>query len=264
MEETGKFYSYETLQTLIDYGNIQFKNLCRVLKYLSHNNTCKFEDWVPIDYLPKTKNNLHYIQEQVNCSCNHDIVHCFTVKNKFNNNSIIVGSSCINKFFDDEANEIKNRLVDEYKGKKKCPECKKTVSKQVVEKYKHEENIYHIKCYPGKDYIDDLLELNAEEPEPPSYETVVPVDPVYQTVVPVAPVYQTVVPVAPVYQKVVPIAPIFRINPITTIVKIGKFKGKPLSDLLKDVNYCDWIKSVEEPSGKLKEIQEYLLSAQSV
>ena len=234
MEETGKFYSYKTLQLLIDYGKVKFKNLCRVLKYLSHNNTCKFEDWVPIEYMPQTKDNLDYRQIQSNCSCNHDIVRCFIVKNKFNNNSIIVGSSCINKFFDDEANEIKNRLVDEYKGKKKCPECKKTVSKQVVEKYKHEENIYHIKCYPGKDYLDDLLELNTEEPEPPSYETVVSVPPV------------------------------FRINPITTIVKIGKFKGKPLSDLLKDVNYCDWIKSVEEPSGKLKEIQEYLLSAQSV
>ena len=229
MVETGEFYSYERLQTLIEYGKNQFKNLCKVLKYLSHNNTCNFEDWLPIAYLPKTEDNLHYIPIQCNCSCNHDIVHCFTVKNKSNNNSIIVGSSCIKKFFNDEANEIKTRLVDEYKGKIKCPECKKTVSKQIVEKYKHEKNIYHKKCYSGKKYIDEI-----EESEPPLYETVVPV------------------------------FPIFRINPITTIVKIGKFKGKPLSDLLKDVNYCDWIKSVEEPSGKLKEIQEYLLSAQSV
>ena len=233
MIETGKFYSYKRLKTLIEYGKNQFKNLCNVLKYLSHNNTCNFEDWVPIRYMPKTEDNLHYIPMQCNCSCNHDIVHCFTIINKFNNNSIIVGSSCINKFFGKEANEIKTRLVDEHKGKKKCPRCKKTVSKQVVEKYKHEENIYHIKCYPGKYYLNKLLKLNTEEPEPPSYETVVSV------------------------------SPIFRINPITTIVKIGKFKGKPLSDLLKDVNYCDWIKSVEEPSGKLKEIQEYLLSAQS-
>lgn len=231
MVETGNFYSYETLTKLINYGKSKFKNLCCVLKYLSHNNTCNFEDWVPIKYMPKTKDNLNYIPEQVNCSCNHDIIHCFTVKNTFNNNSIIVGSKCINKFFGKKANEIKNRLLDEYKGKKKCPKCKKTVSKQVVEKYKHEENIYHIKCYPGKDY---LHELNTEEPEPPSYETIAPF---------------------------VPYVPVVQLD-LHTIVNIGKFKGKPLLDLLKDINYCDWIKSVEEPSGKLKDIQEYLLSAQ--
>lgn len=199
----------------------------------------------------KSNDYRHY-----HCSCGEATTQIYEFENKKIHKKILIGCVCYRKF-GQKADEI----MDNFQGKKKCEKCKKTVNKQIVNEYEKQETFYHKsclkktfdickKCKKYKKYdcecktIVDYLELNTEEPEPPSYETVVPV--------------------APVYQTVVPIAPIFRINPITTIVKIGKFKGKPLSDLLKDVNYCDWIKSVEEPSGKLKEIQEYLLSAQSV
>lgn len=177
----SKFYSYDELTSLIKYSNNKFKNLCNVLKFLSDDNKCNFDDWIPNRYIPKTnryipktKDNLNYIPEQANCSCSHDILHCFTVINKINHNSIIVGSECIKKFFSEEANETKRKLMDEFEGKKKCPSCKKTVSKTVVEKYKHEKNIYHMKCYHGQNDTEDDTEDDIEEvlppTPPPSYE----------------------------------------------------------------------------------------------
>jgi hypothetical protein len=164
----AKFYSYDELTSLVKYGKNKFKNLCNVLKFLSDDNKCNFDDWIPNRYIPKTKDNLDYIQKQENCSCSHDIIHCFTVINKINNNSIIVGSECIKKFFGEEANETKRKLMDDFEGKKKCPSCKETVYKPVVERYKHEENIYHLKCYHGQNDIEEVL---PPAPPPPYEET---------------------------------------------------------------------------------------------
>jgi hypothetical protein len=213
-------YTYKMLIKLIEYTNDKRDNLNKVLVYLSHNNTCNYDDWLPIKYMDSSLDSSLDIN---NCCCNHLIENKYLVKNNHNNNVIVVGSKCINTFGEKAINK-RNELFDEKHGKKKCPTCKKTVSKAIVEKYKHENNIYHKKCYKNENYI---------RPDPPPYQEPKPFIPVIKT--------RTF------------------IN-INTIISFGQFKGKPLSELLKDVNYCDWIKSVKEPSGKLKEIQDYILT----
>ena len=222
-------YTYAMLTELIDYKKKDKRdNLNKVLKYLSHNNTCNYDDWMPNTYNEKGKvGNLTLYTG--NCCCNHPIENHYKVKNIHNNNEIILGSKCI-ETFGKKAIDRRNELFDEKQGKKKCPTCKKTVSKAIVEKYKHEKNIYHKKCYENENYIRPIL-----------------------------PPYQEPRPQPPPYQEPKPSIPIVKIN-INTIISFGQFKGKPLSELLKDVNYCDWIKSVKEPSGKLKEIQDYILT----
>ena len=145
---------------------------------------------------------------------------------------MIIGSKCINHFGDD-AIKKRNELIDKEEGKVKCPKCKKTVSKTIVDKYYYEENIYHKKCYRNQNYkpptkFDIKLFFNEDIP-PPSYQ--------------------------PIIEQPIAEQPILNIN---TIVEIGKYKGQPLSNLLIDKNYCNWIEDVKEPSGKLKEIQNYL------
>jgi hypothetical protein len=213
-------YTFDILKELIEYTKNKNENLNTVLTYLSHNNTRNYDDWDPTYYFGKIDDlNVNYIQEYGRCCCAHPIEKVFIIKNKHNNNCMIIGSKCINHFGDD-AIKKRNELIDKEEGKVKCAKCKKTVSKTIVDKYYYEENIYHKKCYRNQNYkpADEL------DSQPPAYQ--------------------------PIAEQ-----PILNIN---TIVGIGQYKGQPLSNLLIDKNYCDWIENVKEPSGKLKEIQNYL------
>jgi len=225
-------YTYDILKNLINYTTNENKNLNIALTYLSHNNTRNYDDWDPIYYFGNIDKNANYRQEYGHCCCIHSIKKVFIIQNKHNNNQMIIGSKCI-KHFGNDAIKKRNELIDKEEGKVKCPTCKKTVSKTIVDKYNNEENIYHKKCYRNQNYKPPInrnikLFFNEDIP-PPSYQLIIE---------------------QPIAEQ-----PILNIN---TIVEIGKYKGKPLSNLLIDKNYCNWIEDVKEPSGKLKEIQNYL------
>lgn len=175
---TDNFYSYEDLKEVISYTSKKHENLRAVLKELSHNNKCSYFDWQPDDtkqlkicpYAESCKElkksflyNLcgnfndytHY-----HCSCSESILHPRKYINKYNRKEILIGSKCFEKF-----GSGAKKIMDEFEGKKKCPSCNKTVPKQVVERYKHEENIYHMKCYTGQNYREQTIEES-----PPPYE----------------------------------------------------------------------------------------------
>lgn len=174
-----KFYSYEDLKTLIPYTSNKHKNLKRVLKELSDDDKWSYTDWTPYhnhnyEKCPKGKcceelkrsfvykicaNNDDYTH--YHCSCSEAIIHPNTFINKYNCKKVLIGSKCYRNF-GDKATEI----MDQFEGKKKCPSCNKTVPKQIVERYKHEENIYHIKCYEGQNEREET----KQDELPPPYE----------------------------------------------------------------------------------------------
>jgi hypothetical protein len=241
-------YTYDILKELIEYTQNKNENLNMALTYLSHNNTRNYDDWDPTYYFGKIDDlNVNYIQEYGRCCCSHPIEKIFMIKNKHNNNCMIIGSKCIN-YFGDDAIKRRNELIDKEEGKVKCAKCKKTVSKTIVDKYYHEENIYHKKCYHNQNYKPptkrDTTFFFGDDIHPPSYQPIAE-----------QPIVKQPIAEQPIVKQPIAEQPILNIN---TIVGIGQYKGQPLSNLLIDKNYCDWIENVKEPSGKLKEIQNYL------
>jgi hypothetical protein len=228
---TDNFYSYEDLKEVISYTSKKHENLRTVLKELSHNNKCVYTDWQPNDnYILKKNCPRNYNCEELkksfiynickekgdythyHCSCSEAILYPTSFINKYNYKEILIGSRCFRKFGDKAT-----KIMDEFEGKKKCPSCNRTVSKQVVERYKHEENIYHMKCYKGQNYREETInEL------PPPYE-----EPIVTA---------------------------------STIVTLGKHKYKTVFELTQDEGYVEWIISLENPSGQLKDIRDFLLN----
>lgn len=223
-----EFYSYEDLKNIIHYTSKKHENLRAVLKELSHNDKCAYLDWQPhynnhyekcpygklCEELKKSfiygrcvgiNDYTHY-----HCSCSEAIIRPNTFINIYNGKEILIGSKCYKKFGDKA-----KKIMDDFEGKKKCPSCNKTVLKQVVERYKHEENIYHMKCYTGQNYREQTI----DDPPPP-YE-----EPRVTT---------------------------------STIVTFGKHKYKTVFELTQDEGYVEWIISLENPSGQLKDIRDFL------
>ena len=213
----GEFYSYDRLKDLIDYGKSKPENLKKVLKYLSHNDTCNFDDWEVIEK--------YDIEKQNNCSCKQYIEHCFKVRNKFNNNEKIVGSVCINKYYNDEAKETLKKLIFEDKGKKKCNACnsKRAVDKKTVKENIDQEFFYHPTCMKIK-----FTECSVCK----KYKK---------------------------YNCKCPLYELPKLN-IDTIVKFGKYKGQKVKYILDDNSYCQWILNLIEPTGQIKEIQDFILN----
>jgi len=225
---TDNFYSYEDLKNIIDYTSKKHENLRTVLKELSHNDKCDYTDWQPqhtclsnicshggsCEELKKSfifnKCSIGGDYTHYHCSCSEAIIHPTTFINKYNCKKILIGSKCYKKFGDKA-----KKIMDEFEGKKKCPSCNKTVPKQIVQRYKHEQNIYHMKCYSGQNYREEAI-----EDLPPPYEE-------------------------------------SRVT-TSTIVKFGKYKNKPISELIQDKGYVEYMLSQEETSGQFKDICKYL------
>ena len=242
MTSTGQFYSYDRLKGLIDYGKNQKENLKKVLKYLSHNDTCNFDDWEVVKYFSSKdkKADLVYIhiQEQSNCSCNHHIDECCRVRNKFNGNEKIVGNVCIKKYYNDEAKETLKRFIFEDKGKKRCSACpsKRAVDKNTVNANINQKEFYHPACMMMKfsfcdncknykNYNCCCKKIQETELLPPPYE----------------PIIETITK--------------------DTIITFNPYNGQPFSKLLEDINFCKWIRKQENPKGKqFKEVHNYLIN----
>lgn len=225
MSIMGEFYSYDRLKDLIDYGKNEPENLKKVLKYLSHNDTCNFDDWELVEKYYILDDNLNYIQKQSNCSCKHHIGQSFKVRNKYNNNEKIVGSVCINKYYNDEAKEKLKKLVFEDKGKKRCNACngKRAVDKKTVKENIDQEFFYHPSCMKIK-----FTECSVCK----KYKN---------------------------YNCSCPLYELPKLN-IDTIVKFGKYKGQKVKYILDDISYCRWILSLSDLIGQMKEIQEFIIS----
>ena len=218
MPDTNEFYSYNRLRDLIDYGKNENENLKKVLLLLSHNNTCNFDDWEVMDYKPRTDDNLNYKQKQDKCSCNHHICDNRFVRNKFNGNIKIVGNVCINKYYNDEAKEKLKKLIFEEKGKKRCSGCD---GKRAVDKKTVEENIDQEFFYhPSCMKIKFKKCYKCEKYKDYNCKC--------------------------------------HLLTEETIITFGKYKNKSLSELLKDVSYCGYIKDELETIGQFKLIQEYI------
>jgi hypothetical protein len=216
MLSVDKFYSFETLKEIIPYDGDLFGNLCKALRFLSHNDTCNREDWSDIREIEDVEwFDDEPPDDQNNCICGHHIKKMYWAVNKYNQNIVCVGSSCITKFGDVAIARLKE-LKEKRKNIRKCFKCNKTVSAPIVKKYSHEKNIYHKKCYKVEIKIETL---------PPPYEPVQPVQPAITG---------------------------------DTIISFGKFKGKTINDLLKDISYCKWIINLQDASGAIEKIQEYL------
>lgn len=242
MTTQGEFYSIYRLQSLINYGKNEKENLEKVLKYLSHNNTCNFDDWEVMTYKPRTDDKLNYIQEQSQCSCSHHIQDNRYVKNIYNGNMKIVGNICIKKYYNKEANETLSNIIFEEKGKKRCNGCndKRAVDKKTVEDNKDQEFFYHTKCMREKFKkcyrCDKYKKYNCKCPikSPPPYEEpIVHIEPIVHTdpIVPIAPI------VKPKHDEIT----------LDTILTFGEFKGKTFKDLLENTGYCKWILKLENP-----------------
>jgi len=258
-----EFISYIHLTTVLKYGSAKHNNLRKALKYGSGNNTCLFTDWRPYktikrpemcgvedDFLCKDGKKCDILkkcfvyhlckntenQEHYHCSCGEAIFTAKFFRNINNGNELIIGSKCYYKF-GPKAKEI----MDEYEGKMKCFHCSETVSKPIIQRQQGCEKIYKIKCLNKlfkkckkcKEYKKHNCKcdnINTIEPEPPAYETITPPSP-----------------------------PETSIN-LETIVKFGKYRGKQISELIKDLNYCKWIKCEDDTHGQFRQIQEYLLN----
>lgn len=199
----------------------------------------------------KTSQEWELVQEwedESSCICLHSIKRNYQIKNKHTGNMAVVGSDCINQFRN-------KHLIDQYEiliGKHRCFHCyknntdetKNTVSKRIVDEQKEDgcEIFYHRmclkkvfkkcrKCDKYKNYnckCDNITNFFNNSPEPP---------PPYETTTPPPP--ETLIT-------------------LDTIVKFGKYKGKQIFELIKDLSYCKWIKCEDDTYGQFKKIQEYL------
>lgn len=256
----GELFTFEELKDDIDY--IQHKNndnLCKVLREKGSNGSLEFyPTWKTIDeyrnpekYCPDEErcewltgfvtSKYHY-----HCVCSEAILYPFIIQNQENYNMLVIGSKCIHKFGSEAKDELK-KIKYKYSDRQGCYTCfhtKKdykeiTVNKSIVQRQQGCEKIYHIKCLnilfkkckKCKEYKKHNCKcdnINTIETEPPPYETITP-----------------------------PAPPETSIN-LNTIVKFGKYKGKQISELIKDLNYCKWIKCEDYTTGQFKQIQEYL------
>ena len=243
MTTEGEFYSFIRLQSLIKYGKNERENLEKVLKYLSHNDTCNFDDWdfIGLDY--ELDDNLNY-KSQRNCSCAHHINKAYRVRNKFNGNEKNVGNVCIKKYYSKETNKKLNEFVFIKKGKKRCNGCndKRAVDKKTVEDNKDQEFFYHTSCMREKfnhcwkcnKYKDYNCKCPAYEPPPPYVEPIVHIAPI----------------VKPKHDEIT----------LDTILMFGDWKGKTFKDLLENKGYCKWILTLKNPYTKQMELVKKALN----
>lgn len=254
----GEFYSYETLKKLIKYDTNKHKNLQTVLKYLNGSNQWSYTDWTPYysnnyeeclhnEKCDELKKSLIYNQcienadyTHYHCSCSETILYPNMFRNNNNNNTIVIGSKCYRKFGDEA-----NKIMDDYEGKIKCFSCKKTVNKKIVDKYKHEKNIYHKKCYNGQNKCN----ISQFFPESP----IIPESPI----VPELPIIlePLIILEQPSYDP-----PEYEQPKITniTIIKFGRFKGKLVSELIEDQSYVKYMLSQDNSSGQFKDICDFI------
>ena len=240
------FYSFEELKKIVEYTNDMFSNLCKVVKKLSHDNKLNFDDW-DILYIPENiDNNLNYIQTHYHCACNHLIKVRYEIKNKFNKNSFIAGSSCVDHF-GEKAIKQRKILKKIHDGKKICcnTNCKSKKAiciKKVEEDLKEnpeQTSFYHSGC------MEKLFKKCKKCKKYKNYNCICP------------PEYEEII--QPI--QTVEVQPIIRIEPVITtetIISFGKCKGKPISYLLKDISYCKWIIGLNDATGAIERIQEYL------
>ena len=256
------FYSFDELKNIIEYTNDMFSNLCKVVKKLSHNNTLNFNDWEVMTYSPKTDNNLNYIQRQHQCACNHIILINCEIKNNFNGNRFIVGSSCVDHF-GENAIKKRNELKKVYEGKKRCDyiDCEYSnaisikVIKNILNENKEQTKFYHCdcmkiifkKCRKCKKY------KNYNCSCPPAYEPARSDASYGMTSEPLP-----VIPVIPIVST--PIVPVIIGETIITF-NLGDYKGKTFNDVLNKngAPWCySWVLKTEFKEGQGKELQEYL------
>jgi len=257
------FYSFEKLQTIIQYGNNNAENLSNVIIKMGSNGLCEFNKWKicsfydenisSLDSLCKEEKECELLNGIVNsdshyhCSCNEPILHPFLVRNIDNNNTLIIGSSCIKNFFPEEALTDLKEVIFKEAGKKRCnyDECdhQNAISFNQIKKclkINPEQNkFYHKDCMK---YIFNKCKICKNYKTyncscPPAYETI------------------PVSIIEPIIQQVQPSQPVITTE---TIISFGKFKGKRISDLLKDISYCKWIIGLKDTKGAIERIQEYL------
>jgi hypothetical protein len=142
--------TYESLQDNIAYKKGAYHdNLKQVIQYLSHNNTCNFDDWRAKEVIP---NNV------TTCACSHSIIQNNVIINKYNKNTLIVGSQCVKQFMP-ELSSVFDRYRKKLNGKKICPMCDRAVSINVVNQYPLEE-VYHKSCYKKYLKVVESVKLN--------------------------------------------------------------------------------------------------------
>lgn len=247
-------YTYEILKTIIDYTPCSHTNLCKVLRKFGSNGECEFLKWTPMQelnneiYLCKDKLKCELLtkfhtsqanyEKHYHCACTEPIIYPFLVRNTDNFNLLIIGSKCIHRFGEKATKDLKN-IIYSNSGKTRCNECKGTVSKPIVERYSHEENIYHLKCYTGQNrkIQQDIPLIN-----------ILPVKTIKDF-------FPDNILSPPLYE------PIIETITKDTIITFKPYNGQPFSKLLEDINFCNWIRKQENPKGKqFKEVHNYLIN----
>lgn len=252
--EMATIYTYEILKTIIDYTHCSHTNLCKVLRKFGSNGECEFSKWNPIqehnneNHLCKDKlkcpllTNFHRntgnFKKHYHCACTEPIIYPFLVRNTDNFNLLIIGSKCIHRFGEKATEDLKN-IIYANSGKTRCNECKGTVSKPIVDRYSHEENIYHLKCYTGQNH-----KIQQDTP-----------------LVNILPVIITKEKIQETELLPPPYEPIIETITKDTIITFKPYNGQPFSKLLEDINFCKWIRKQENPKGKqFKEVHNYLIN----
>lgn len=131
-----KTYEYKDLSDKIKYGASCHENLKNVHKFIKYPYNSS--DWT----LSGTR-DAGALESR--CACGNPIRYEYIMTHKTGNVQIIVGSICVNKYYPTMKERMKE-LDDHRLGRINCELCKKTITKNIVERYKTQTKKYHVKC----------------------------------------------------------------------------------------------------------------------